>query len=170
MRAQTYTYSPTQRRGGPVRGLKGSGEKPFTARKTSRRINEVNTKTPSTCWQVSILQRFKTVVGRGISEQFLQNTPHLVLLSRKFYKEEMKPILAEWVIIWLISKRMRGVKNDKILAYLLKGARVTTAAFCVRSMLPLCTHDAYSWHLLLCRVWRIASWCRSSKAVSRATT
>ena len=50
---------------------------------------------------VAVLDKIKAVVDKGVEKRYFQRTPHLVLLSRSFYSRELKPLLAEWIAIFL---------------------------------------------------------------------
>eukprot|EP00439_Symbiodinium_sp_Y106_P021975 s2940_g2.t1 len=49
----------------------------------------------------AVLARLKAAVERGLRRKALQRAPHLVLLSPDFYHKELRPILAEWALIWI---------------------------------------------------------------------
>ena len=50
-------------------------------------------------------------------------TPHLVLLSKPYYHETIKPLLAEWSMLWLRTKHLTGLESEYIKEYLLKGSK-----------------------------------------------
>ena len=68
-----------------------------------------------------VLEQIKTVIETGCKERVLQGTPHYVLLSKKFYDQHMRELLGRWLLIWLQSKRLRGVEDRLVLDYLMKG-------------------------------------------------
>ena len=47
---------------------------------------------------VQALDRIKTVLDDGVGRRLLQTTPHLVLLSRRFYDESIRPVLCQWLV------------------------------------------------------------------------
>lgn len=49
----------------------------------------------------------------------LQRNPHIVLLDPDFYHEYMKPIMAEWTLLWVESQNVSGVSANQVLEYIL---------------------------------------------------
>jgi hypothetical protein len=77
-------------------------------------------------------------VDNGIAAREFQHKPHLVLLNRTYYEKELKPLLAQWVVIWLSlqqSSFQGGVtlKDEQMLRYLLH----PTNAVCGYEATPL---------------------------------
>ncbi len=68
---------------------------------------------------IAILQSIKSCIEKGLSRGFLQRTPHVVLLSRSYYHNELKPLIARWIVLWLSSKPHVGISDDIIYNYLL---------------------------------------------------
>lgn len=67
-----------------------------------------------------ILTGLGQVIQNGFAEKCLQKCPHLVLLRRAFYHAQMKPWLAQWIMIWLNSLAHEGTLTDEqTLQYLL---------------------------------------------------
>lgn len=103
-----------------------------------------------------ILQRLQAVIEIGRRDKLLQTTPHLVLLSRGFYHRQIKPLLAEWMLLWLLAQRMRGVLNEHIMLYLLKGGTVQAGDKQHRDAVKLITarlREEYIKMLNLCYDW-----------------
>lgn len=48
----------------------------------------------------------------------MQLVPHLVLLDRRFYKRELMPLLACWMLLLLRRLRMRVLDDDEALGFL----------------------------------------------------
>eukprot|EP00931_Biecheleriopsis_adriatica_P057927 TRINITY_DN3440_c1_g1_i1.p1 TRINITY_DN3440_c1_g1~~TRINITY_DN3440_c1_g1_i1.p1 ORF type:complete len:2068 (-),score=475.91 TRINITY_DN3440_c1_g1_i1:13-5871(-) len=65
-----------------------------------------------------VLERLKKAVERGLRLKQLQAAPHLALLSSEFYHKELRPILAEWVLLWLRRRHPLGVDDAVVLQYL----------------------------------------------------
>lgn len=57
-------------------------------------------------------------IDEGCSARLLQKTPHVVLLSRKFYHEKLMPLLAQWVLLWMRQRRLREVSDEVTLSTL----------------------------------------------------
>ncbi|CAK9023700.1 unnamed protein product [Durusdinium trenchii] len=78
-----------------------------------------------------ILQTLSEVVRCGTERKQLQKNPHLVLLSDDFFHIEMKPILCQWMCLWLTIEHVgrvfeegfspsdRGLSEEEITAYLM---------------------------------------------------
>ncbi|KNC75779.1 hypothetical protein SARC_11702, partial [Sphaeroforma arctica JP610] len=49
----------------------------------------------------ALLMKVKKTVTKGLESRDLQAKPHLTLLSRSFYMTELKPLMAEWLVLWL---------------------------------------------------------------------
>ena len=45
---------------------------------------------------LSILDSISSTIARGVEENKLQHTPHVVLLDRDFYSKMLKPLLVRW--------------------------------------------------------------------------
>ncbi|CAK8991914.1 Uncharacterized protein SCF082_LOCUS2863 [Durusdinium trenchii] len=63
---------------------------------------------------MAVLSKLEEAVQRGLKSKQLQQAPHLVLLSLDFYHKELRPILAEWALIWLKSS---GDSEAKLLRF-----------------------------------------------------
>ena len=68
-----------------------------------------------------ILDSIASVIQQGIATQQLQHTPHLVLLSKKFYNKELKQLMARWQLLYLRSKRLPAVEDRHLLSYMVNG-------------------------------------------------
>ena len=98
-------------------------------------------KVPET-WQdngsaVALLERLHEIAAVGFERKVLQRTPHFILLTRTFYHSQLKPLLCRWMLLWLRKARLRHIKDELALAYLMHGPRAhaeTTSV--VRHALP----------------------------------
>ena len=68
-----------------------------------------------------LLLKLLEAVRDGVRSKQLQQVPHVVLLSDKFYHLTLRPIFAAWLVIWLRRQRLRDVTDAKILACLAEG-------------------------------------------------
>jgi hypothetical protein len=59
------------------------------------------------------------VIQEGYKRKVLQRNPHIVLLDPDFYHEYMKPIMAEWTLLWVESQNVSGVSTNQVLEYIL---------------------------------------------------
>ncbi len=64
---------------------------------------------------ISILKKIKSVVDGALSAKAFQSTPHLVLLDKAFYQLKLKPLLGEWLMFFMRSKKLGGVDDKYIL-------------------------------------------------------
>ena len=67
-----------------------------------------------------VLNEIRDIVLSGIERKMLQTVPHIVLLSRDFYRKELRPALARWLLIWFGTKKLVGVPDDVVVRYLLR--------------------------------------------------
>ena len=70
---------------------------------------------------IIILDQITAAINRGISKKMIQKTPHLVLLERKFYHDELKQLMARWMLLYLRSKRLPTVDDRHLISYLVNG-------------------------------------------------
>ena len=70
---------------------------------------------------LSLLDGITTLIRRGIAEKQMQRTPHLVLLNRKFYHAELKPLMARWQLLYLRNKRLPSVEDQHLISYMVNG-------------------------------------------------
>lgn len=73
-------------------------------------------------------------IDEGCSARLLQKTPHVVLLSRKFYHEKLMPLLAQWVLLWMRQRRLREVSDEVTLST----PQVVLNCFAVQHALKSC--------------------------------
>ena len=50
---------------------------------------------------LEVIAKLKTVLKDGLKKCFVSRTPHVTLLQKAFYDEHMKPLIAEWALLWL---------------------------------------------------------------------
>mmetsp|Transcript_28857 Transcript_28857/g.48961 ORF Transcript_28857/g.48961 Transcript_28857/m.48961 type:complete len:2411 (-) Transcript_28857:179-7411(-) len=75
----------------------------------------------------AVLERLKTTLDVGCKRKMIQQTPHLVLLDDTFYHDEIKPIMAEWLLLWLeVNHTLATVSRDQVISYLLHGTDVAS--------------------------------------------
>ena len=67
---------------------------------------------------IALLRKIELAVKRGVREQSLQRVPHLVLLDRRFYREVLRPLLAEWMTVLLQQLGLRVLTPDEAVHYL----------------------------------------------------
>ena len=84
----------------------------------------------------ALLDRLHAAVTLGLERKVLQRTPHLILLSRPFYVGQLKPLLCRWMLLWVRKSRLRELKDEEVLAYMMHGPRAhaDTAALVERTL------------------------------------
>lgn len=70
---------------------------------------------------VTILESIANLIQVGISNKYIQQTPHLVLLNKPFYHREMKLLMARWQLLYLRNKRLPSVEDKHLLSYMVNG-------------------------------------------------
>ncbi|CAN0521202.1 unnamed protein product, partial [Ectocarpus sp. 12 AP-2014] len=60
----------------------------------------------------AVLEEIRVAIDEGCAARLLQKTPHVVLLSKKFYHEKLMPLLAQWVLLWMRQRRLREVTDE----------------------------------------------------------
>ena len=67
------------------------------------------------------LRKIKEAIDEGAKVKALQLQPHLVLLDRQFYDDELKPLLADWQTLFLTQHPIgpKGRPREDVMAYLL---------------------------------------------------
>jgi hypothetical protein len=68
-----------------------------------------------------LLKSIRDEIEQGRTQKLIQTTPHIVLLSREFYDQKLRPLLARWMTIWMQQKRVNDVSDDKIVGFLQHG-------------------------------------------------
>ena len=68
-----------------------------------------------------LLKSIRDEIEQGRTQKLIQTTPHIVLLSREFYNQKLRPLLSRWMTIWLQQKRVNDVSDDKIVSFLQNG-------------------------------------------------
>ena len=71
----------------------------------------------------SILAALAKVIQLGYQQRALQRNPHIVLLNIDFYHVAMKPVLMDWLLLWLESQHLSGLSEDSIRTYVLHGSQ-----------------------------------------------
>lgn len=70
---------------------------------------------------ITILEQISSVIRMGISEKHFQHTPHLVLLNRQYYHQQLKPLIARWQLLYLRNKRLPTVEDTHLISYMVNG-------------------------------------------------
>uniref|UniRef100_A0A7S1J653 ubiquitinyl hydrolase 1 n=1 Tax=Eutreptiella gymnastica TaxID=73025 RepID=A0A7S1J653_9EUGL len=84
---------------------------------------------------VALLDAVRQVVERGYEARAFQRSPHLVLLDSGFYHTHLKPLLADWLLLWLETQQLSGLAPDLARRYLLRGYQDKAAAAAVDALL-----------------------------------
>jgi hypothetical protein len=70
---------------------------------------------------ILLLDQIAATIQRGIAEQHFQHTPHIVLLDKKFYQNQLKPLMARWQLLYLRHKRLPKVDDRMLLSFMMYG-------------------------------------------------
>ena len=77
-----------------------------------------------------ILEELQAVIEHGYEKRALQRSPHLVLLNFEWYHEAMRPVMAQWMMLWLEANHCAGLASDQVEAYITSdGALVVGTAW-----------------------------------------
>jgi hypothetical protein len=68
----------------------------------------------------AILSKFREAIKSGIACNALQEMPHLTLLNPEFYDNVMKPVLSEWLLLFLKAQHLFGLSDEETLTYITK--------------------------------------------------
>lgn len=71
---------------------------------------------------LQVLARLTEVVQNGYHTRALLSKPHIVLLNPQFYHSKIKPVMANWVLLYLEQASMPLLTRREALTYLCKGA------------------------------------------------
>jgi len=104
---------------------------------------------------VAVLEKIRAIINEGYKQRAMQRNPHIVLLNPDFYHKHLKPVMAEWAILWLESQSLAGLNDQQIADYILEEDR---ASFVVRrpDLVELVNNTLSPKHkkmLNLCRDW-----------------
>ena len=70
---------------------------------------------------VVILDQLEKVIQLGFKTLQLQRSPHLALVSKNFYDVHMKPILTQWLLLWLRARKLPNLTDAEVVEFLMKG-------------------------------------------------
>ena len=73
--------------------------------------------------EVAVLERIRAAVDEGIQQSVIGRIPHLALLSDEFYHQKLRPVLAEWLLLWLRRNGLRELTDEQALGCLMRGVR-----------------------------------------------
>ena len=77
---------------------------------------------------ISILDNIANVIQQGVNQNYLQQTPHLVLLNKSYYHKQIKHLVARWQLLYLRNKRLPSVEDKHLLSYMMNGPTKDRAA------------------------------------------
>lgn len=69
----------------------------------------------------TVLETLADRLEEGFRQRGLLRKPHLVLLDPQFYHSRLKPVITDWVTIWLQSKHLPLLSGQETAEYLLSG-------------------------------------------------
>ena len=62
--------------------------------------------------------QLKSVISSGYERRALQRSPHLCLLDLQWYRDEMRPIVARWMLLYLEQSHIGALSSAQMLAYM----------------------------------------------------
>ena len=71
--------------------------------------------------EVETLDRLRAACELGYATNKLQRVPHLALLSDEFYHTTLKPLMAQWLLLWLRRNGLHDVSDEQGLRALAAG-------------------------------------------------
>mmetsp|Transcript_74196 Transcript_74196/g.197960 ORF Transcript_74196/g.197960 Transcript_74196/m.197960 type:complete len:3050 (-) Transcript_74196:601-9750(-) len=71
---------------------------------------------------LDILKRIGTALSEGYAVKALQRLPHITLLNTEWYHAHLKPLMAEWIYLWLQKQHLHGISRQEAVVYMLEGA------------------------------------------------
>ena len=69
--------------------------------------------------EAEIVAQLRAAVAAGVAAKLAQRTPHFVLLSEAWYLEKLRPILAEWLALFVRKLGLRALTDAQIAKCLL---------------------------------------------------
>ena len=70
---------------------------------------------------MEVLTELTDAISFGFETLQLQRSPHLVLLSRPYYDNKLKPILSRWMLLWLRARKLPRMSDDEVTEFLMQG-------------------------------------------------
>ena len=72
---------------------------------------------------LSILNKLCKAVEKGYDPNVsaFQRSPHLAVLDRDYFKREVRPLLAQWLALWMRENKFKGLPVKEIVPYLVDG-------------------------------------------------
>jgi hypothetical protein len=64
---------------------------------------------------VIVLDQLQKVIDLGFKTLQLQKSPHLALVSKNFYDNKIKPILADWLLLWLRARKLPTLSDTEVI-------------------------------------------------------
>ncbi|KOO22777.1 conserved unknown protein [Chrysochromulina tobinii] len=71
--------------------------------------------------EATVLERLHHAINTGLQQRVMQRVPHVILLSDMFYVNTLKPILADWLMLYLRKNGLRDVTDEQAIKCLLNG-------------------------------------------------
>ena len=76
----------------------------------------------------AVLDNVRSVIREGYEGRHLQRLPHITLLNKDFYKNRLRPALAEWACLWLLKQHLHGISGSEAVEYMLEGGAARSEA------------------------------------------
>lgn len=88
---------------------------------------------------LDILKRISVILNEGYALHALQRLPHVTLLNTEWYQSTLKPLMAEWVYLWLQKQHLHGIHRHEAVTYMLEGAGLFSSSQSVCIFHDSCT-------------------------------
>lgn len=67
-----------------------------------------------------ILDSLRVVINKGYEIRALQRNPHIVLLNIEWYHSTLKPVMADWLYMWIETQHLGTISEKLVKQYILQ--------------------------------------------------
>jgi hypothetical protein len=67
-----------------------------------------------------ILESLRVVITNGYEIRALQRNPHIVLLNLEWYHSTLKPVIADWLYMWIETQHLGTISEQLVKQYILQ--------------------------------------------------
>jgi len=71
---------------------------------------------------MDILETLRGVIDEGYACRALQRNPHVVLLNTEWYHSTLRPVMTDWLYMWIETQHLSGISEEHVKMYLNEGA------------------------------------------------
>ena len=73
--------------------------------------------------EAEVLNKLRKVIALGVEQKVIQRIPHLALLSDLFYHSQLRPVMAEWLLVWMRRNGLQDIDDTTALRCLRLGVK-----------------------------------------------